>query len=211
MDIQVATSHYAADSYNYKPRYYSYVEQIMETANLKPSHVTEIGLGNGFTTRGLRDFGIEVTTVDFDATLCPDIVASVCSISLPDNSTDGSLCFQVLEHLPFEQFPIGLKELARISRGWVFLSLPDCRSSFRVDLARGWSEIKYWQRMLNNFPPRKPQMHQFDGQHYWEIGKAATPENLVLDTIRKAGLRVERHYRLHLNPYHHFFLLYKET
>lgn len=65
--------------------------------------------------------------------------------------------------------------------------------------------------MLNNFPPRKPQTHHFDGQHYWEIGKAATPEHLVLDTIRQAGLRIERHYRLHLNPYHHFFLLYKET
>ena len=209
LEIQVDTDHYDAAAYNDKPRYYSYVEQIVETGNLKPTSVVEIGIGNGFTTRGLRDLGIAVTTVDFDATLCPDFVASVCSIPLPSGSTDVSLCFEVLEHLPFDQFSIALRELARISREWVFISVPDCRSAIRLEASRGWLPIKTFQRMFSNFPPRKPFPCHFDGQHYWEIGKLETPETRVLDTIRQSGLQIERHYRLPLNPYHHFFMLKK--
>lgn len=203
------THHYDAAVYNDKPRYYSYVEQIVETGNLKPASVVEIGIGNGFTTRGLRDLGIAVTTIDFDATLCPDVVASVCSIPLPTGSADVSLCFEVLEHLPFDQFAIALKELARISREWVFISVPDCRSTIRLEASRGWRPIRSFQRMFSNFPPRKPFPCHFDGQHYWEIGKLETPETRVLNTIRQSGLQIERHYRLPLNPYHHFFMLKK--
>lgn len=207
--VQVNTTHYKAESYNSRERYYSYIEQVVETVALEPKQVIEIGVGNGYTTRELRSFGIEVTTVDFDSSLQPDLVASVCDIPLKDNVADVCLCFQVLEHLPFDQFVPAVKELARVSRKWVFLSLPDCRPALGLSLTRGVYHPRAWRILQSEIPGRKPVTHEFDGQHYWEIGKAQTPEKRVVAALIQSGMSITRHYRLHLNPYHHFFLLQK--
>src|SRR4051812_42493359 len=101
---QVTSSHYLPTAYDTKLRYYSYVEQIWETLKLNPKTIVEIGVGNGFLSGILRTHDVELTTVDFDPELKPDIVAGVESIPLPDNSMDVCLCFEVLEHLPFDRF-----------------------------------------------------------------------------------------------------------
>ncbi len=137
MEVQIASETYQTAGYQHKWRLYSFVEQIHETLQLHPRRVMEVGIGNRFTTQALQSAGVEVTTVDFDADLKPDIVASVRDIPLPDACVDVSLCFQCLEHLPFEQFIPALRELARVSREYVFLSIPDCRPHFRLEIARG--------------------------------------------------------------------------
>ena len=209
MKTQVEKEFYEADAYNSKPRLYSFVEQIHETLRLKPARVVEVGIGNRFTTRALQSAGVEVITVDFDASLAPDIVASVCDMPLPDGHVDASLCFQCLEHLPFAEFVPGLRELARVSKDYVFFSIPDCRPNARLEIGRGCYHQQTWRRTLDNLPWRKAPPHVYDGQHYWEIGKAQTPERVVVDAVNASGLTLLRHYRLPLNPYHHFFLLRK--
>ena len=209
MEVQIASETYNTAGYQHKWRLYSFVEQIHETLQLNPRSVVEVGIGNRFTTHALQNVGVEVTTVDFDASVNPDIVASVCDMPLPDACVDMSLCFQCLEHLPFEQFIPGLRELARVSRDYVFISIPDCRPHLRLEISRGCHHQTIWRRTLSHLPWRKPQAHEFDGQHYWELGKAQTPEDVVLAAIQQSGLKLERHYRLTLNPYHHFFLLRK--
>lgn len=209
MKSQVPPAHYRPTEYDTKQRCFSYVEQIAETMRLAPKRVVEVGIGNGFLTRALRAYDVQVTTVDFDGSLRPDVVASVDALPLPSGFADVSLCFEVLEHLPFDRFSTALSELARVTCEWVFISVPDCRSSIRFELARGWQAPAAIRGMLNGYPLQRPKPHVFDGQHYWEIGKAETPVSRVIEGIGRAGLELIRHYRLHLNPYHHFFLMRK--
>lgn len=206
---QVSAGHYATASYNAKSRYQSFAEQIAETLALKPSSVLEVGIGNGFLTRTLRAAGVTVTAVDFDSSLQPDIVASVESLPLEADSVDVAVCFEVLEHLPFERLPAAMGELARVARNWVFLSVPDARPSLRFELARGWSTRKPLRWQIDGNPLRRPPLHVFDGEHHWEIGKRETPESAVIAAMSIPGLALERHYRLHQHPYHHFFLFRK--
>lgn len=207
-ETQVTATHYDHEGvYEGRQRHYSYVEQILQTVALKPDTVLEVGIGSGYVSRALRGMGCELTTIDYAADLNPDIVASVTDIPLADKCVDVSLCFQVLEHLPFSEFPIALRELKRVTRNYLFISIPDCRPYLRMEFSRGWQNetVKRWS--MNSRPFWKARQHTFDGQHYWEVGSAYTPESLVLETIASVSLQVERHYRLHLNPYHHFFLL----
>ena len=206
---QVEKEHYDTTEYDTKQRYYSYVEQIWETMQTEPKDIVEVGVGNGFVSRALRTFPINLTTVDFDASLTPNIVASVTAIPLEDSTADICVCFEVLEHLPFDQFVPALNELARISRKWIFISVPDIRSTMSLEISRGWSKVRSRQWCLNGIGFRKPLPHHFNGEHYWEIGKLETPESLVLAEIGKAKVRLIRHYRLPLNPFHHFFLMEK--
>jgi len=37
-------------------------------------------------------------------------------------------------------------------------------------------------------------MNKFDGEHYWEIGKAEYPLSKIIDEIQKAGFRIEKTY-----------------
>jgi len=206
---QVEAHHYHNSDYNSKNRYYSFAEQIVETFALSPASVVEIGIGNGFLTRALREAGVRVTAVDFDAALRPDLVASVDALPLESGSHDAALCFQVLEHLPFDRVPAAMRELARVASRWVYISVPDARPSIRFEAARGWSVRKPLRWHLHGNPLRRPREHVFDGQHYWEIGKRATPESAVIAAMSVKGLALERHYRLHPFPYHHFFLFRK--
>ena len=202
---------YAIPSYNTRERYYSYVEQIVETMRLAPRRVVEVGIGSGFLTRTLRSSGVEVVTADYDAILRPDVVANVTALPFGTDCADVSICFQVLEHLPFDRFAPSLSELARVSREWVFFSVPDMRSALRFNVGRGLNLQQTRQHLWSGFPPRRPRPHVYDGVHYWEIGKAGTPEARILETIAQCGLETVRHYRLYLHPYHHFFLLRKQT
>ena len=53
-------------------------------------------------------------------------------------------------------------------------------------------------------------MNNFDGEHYWEIGKAGYPLSKIINEIQKVGFRVEKTYRVFENPYHRFLLLRKK-
>jgi len=63
---QVEPDHYYNIIYDTKERFCSYWHQIQEVLLLKPSEVLEIGIGNGFVSRYLKERGINVTTLDID-------------------------------------------------------------------------------------------------------------------------------------------------
>ena len=99
MPVQVDTAHYQAATYEQRERLYSYVEQVSLVSELGGQSVIEVGCGSQVVTELLRMRGIDVTTVDFDASLKPDVVCGVENILLPDAYADIALCCQVLEHL----------------------------------------------------------------------------------------------------------------
>jgi len=114
MNPQPGPDHFSPESYDTKERFISYWHQIHEIISLEPKKVLEVGIGNGFLTRYLREKGWDVTTLDIVSELKPDVAGSVLSLPFGDTAFDVVTCFQVLEHLPYDDFTKALEELHRI-------------------------------------------------------------------------------------------------
>jgi 2-polyprenyl-3-methyl-5-hydroxy-6-metoxy-1,4-benzoquinol methylase len=102
MKPQVKSNHYFNKSYDSKERFISYWHQVNEIVRLEPDSVLEIGIGNGFVSKYLKEREVNITTLDFDPNLNPDKVGSVLDIPFEDIFFEVVACYEVLEHLPFE-------------------------------------------------------------------------------------------------------------
>lgn len=207
MNPQVTPEHYFDRSYDSKRRFISYWHQIDEIINLKPRSLLEIGVGNGLVSRYLKQRGFSITTLDVDPALGPDIVGSVVAIPLSDNSFDVTACFEVLEHVPYEDFKKALHEIYRVSTKYATLSLPDCTRAYRLELQiPKIGDLKF----LISLPRLEAPVHIFNGEHYWEIGKAGYPLRRILNDIEMVGFKLIKSYRVFEVPRHRFFILRKE-
>jgi hypothetical protein len=84
--------------------------------------------------------------------------------------------------------------------------MPDRTRAYRFDIQVPLlGEIK----KLIRLPTLRPREHVFDGQHYWELGKAGYPLRLVMDILENVGFDILDSYRLFESPKYHFFLLGK--
>lgn len=205
--IQIEKKCYYEKGYFSVARFSSYAYQLMETTALEPKSVLEVGKGNGLFSYLLKSAGYELTTLDFDKSLDPDIVASVTDIPLSDNEFDCVTCFQVLEHLPFEMFSLALSELSRVTKKNVLISLPNRGRYYSMRWKFPWTigKIK-WE------PPNfNLEDHRFDGEHYWEINKNGYELNIIEKIIRDSGFAILNSYRIFENPYHSIFILEKQT
>lgn len=198
---QVDPSHYSDLSYDTKDRFLSYWHQIEQVVRRKPEQVLEVGIGNGFVHRYLRNCGVPVHTLDFDARLEPDTVGSVLELPFDDGAFDMAVCFETLEHLPFDTFEPALKELRRVARRWVLISLPDVTPYVRLDANLSRRRLAHH---LQDLPNPNPRAHTFDGQHYWEVGKRGYSLERIVSTVQATGLRVEETLRVFEMPYHRF-------
>jgi ubiquinone/menaquinone biosynthesis C-methylase UbiE len=209
MKPQVTPDHYINSSYDTKERFISYWHQINEVISLNPKEILEMGIGNGFVRNYLKEKGIKIKTLDIDKRLNPDVAGSVLEIPFIDESFEVVVCYEVLEHLPYNDFPKALKEIYRVSRKHVVLSLPDVTTVYRVNIEL--PKIRRPIKKLIQRPFYKPDQHTFDGEHYWEIGKAGYPlERIELD-IRQSGLNIIKTYRVFEFSYHRFFALEKSS
>lgn len=199
---------------NYSLRYlgggriFSFAHQIDSTLAFEPKTVLEVGVGAGMVSAALRAAGIEVTTIDCKAELHPDIVASVTSLPLKDHSVDVSLCCQVLEHLPFDQFDIAIKELARVATLGVVLSLPDATPHYEVRLRLPLMGIFRWVGTRRYRVPETERQGNWEASgHYWEIGYPETPLKRIVRAITDSDLRIAHMWRVPENPYHRFLMI----
>lgn len=201
---QVTAKHYQQPIYRQKERFASYWYQIHEIELTNCSSVLEIGVGNGFMSRELKHtINVNVIGLDIDCALDPNVAADVRSQPFKDNSFEVVAAFQVLEHLPYNDFEHILSELKRISRQYILLSLPD-RSPFyfiqfslpligRIDWS--WTRnITYGEKSDNP-------------SHYWEIGLNHYSYNRIVESIHACGLTIVRTFRPIENPYHRFLTL----
>lgn len=199
--------HYAA-KYVKGGRIFSFAHQIDAVLGLEPETVMEVGPGPGVVTAALRTLGVQVTTVDVQPELEPDVVASVLELPFEAKAFDVALCCQVLEHLPFEQFGSALAEIRRVVAVGLVLSLPDvtrhCDVAFRLPRTGRhrwcWDMPRLRPRRI---PPERLERHG----HYWEIGFEDYRRAVVLAAIRRAGWRSVRSWRVPELTWHRFFLL----
>ena len=206
MKSQVKYNHYFIESYDSKERFISYWHQIKEIINLKPKNVLEIGIGNGFVSKYLKERGINLTTLDIDQELKPNIIGTVLNIPFTDDLFDLIACYEALEHLPYVKVKKTISEICRVSKFFTILSLPDTNRVYRFNVQiPKIGEIK----KLIPLPQLRQLLHKFDGQHYWEIGKKGYPLNRVTNDIKNVGFKIIKTYRVFENPYHRFFVLKK--
>ncbi len=188
-------------------RVFSYAHQIDSVLSFEPRSVLEVGIGPGMVCAALRAMGVDVTTIDIQPELHPDIVGSVTDLPLSDHSVDVALCCQVLEHLPFDQFGVAIAELARVADRAIVISLPDITPHYeiRVRLPRvRWS----WRGTRRApLPEGRPEQAWANDGHYWEIGFPDTPLKRIEETICAGGLSVLRTWRVSEYPFHRFFVI----
>jgi predicted SAM-dependent methyltransferase len=202
---QVDKSHYEFSTYMTKARWCSVWHQIDEIQKLKPINILEIGPGPGILKTMLEVMGFSLETLDIDPEIKPNHVGSVTEMSFKDSTYDVVCAFQMLEHLPYEYSLKAFSEMARVSRKNVLISLPDSKMTlqYKIYLPRLGS-----YDFLVPHPRYKPQDHQFDGEHYWEINKKGYSLQRVIADL-SVHAQLIRTYQVFENPYHRFFLFKK--
>ena len=205
---QVAPDHYDPAIYDTPERLYSYGCQIEIVLDDHAGSVLEVGVGNGFVCRYLRDYGLSVTTCDIDPGLNPTVVGSVTDLPFDDCSFELVSCCEVLEHLPYEDVSKALSELARVTRRVVLLSVPDVSPYLHWDVSLPHFGALHGLRSFDVQSLSKH--HWFDGQHYWELGKRGYPLRKLMGSVREAGLTPKRWFRASGNPIHRFIVATKD-
>ncbi|MFA6308015.1 MAG: methyltransferase domain-containing protein [Patescibacteria group bacterium] len=207
MSRQVDKEHYDFSKYCNTSRFISYWHQLDEIIKLNPQSVLEVGVGDKVVASYLKNnTDIVYTSLDIAEDLKPDIVGDIEKMDLADNSFDIICAFEVLEHLQFDDFDKTLRELSRVSKNYVVLSLPHWGRHFSIEIRLPFLGKIKWQYKFNFLPIK----HKFNGQHYWEIGKAGYSINKIRSKIQEAGLNIEKDYVSFGSPYHHFFILKKK-
>lgn len=202
--IQAPSSQYTSADYLSPQRLASIGWQFTLCAGLGVESFADIGAGGGLLAWLLRQNGKWVCTVDHNPGLRPSVVALLPQLPLADRAVDASLCCQVLEHLPFAMLETCLRELARICRHSVIISLPDATRGKRVGIETTVKRGVYW--LAGALGRQMPQTPQIDPEHFWELGHDGLTVENIIDVAKRCSLRVVRHFRNDLNPYHYFFV-----
>ena len=196
--VQVAPEHYDFERYDDAERWMSYWHQLRAVLAVRPKTVLEIGPGSGVFRNYLRAAGVEVKTLDIDRTRDVDFVADITKLdtALPSGLVFDAVCaFQVLEHLPFDEFETALAHLSRRASPHVFVSLP--YRGLRVRLAFWWGDhhVTFGHKFM------LPWRHRPIPEHHWELGYPITAGK-VTRLIRKQLDVVSRGF-IRENPYHY--------
>ena len=201
-DPQVDKSHYAFERYAFEGRFVSYYWQLKEVLALQPRSVLEVGAGDRVFGNFIKNnTTVQYVCVDIAEDLHPDVVGSVLALPFADKSHDVVCAFEVLEHMPFEQFDKALTELARVARTHVAISIPHFGPVFSFSL-----KVPFLPQIRFAFKIPFPKRHAFNGQHYWELGKRGYTASLIRQKLSVHG-DIVRDFIPFGNPYHHFFVV----
>lgn len=201
------TNIYLKKEYNHKPRWYSYYHQFQNIFNHNPESVLEIGTGSGITAKILRENNIKVVTVDNDPKTNPDIVGDVLKLPFKNNSFDMTVAFEILEHLPFSSFSMALKEMGRVARNNVIISLPDHgKSLLRLTFKLPFTKEKNIQLRI---PAINNKKYWAPCGHHWEMGNIDYPYRKVAKEIEKSGLKIMESYIPNESAWTRYFILKK--
>ena len=195
---------YFEPGYDSKRRFISYWHQTNEIISLDPQSVLEIGIGNGMVSNYLKGRGLDVTTLDIKERLRPDIIASVLDIPLGDSTFDVVACYEVLEHMEYQEFGVALSEIYRVCKRTALISLPDQNRAIRILLHVPVLGEKQWMVSTPRIKKRK-----LDVYHKWEIGRWGYPLKKIVSDMGAVGFSLSNTYRVFEIPYHRFFILEK--
>ncbi len=204
--MQVNKSNYVFSKYCNIERWSSYWQQINEVLKIAPKNLLEIGVGDKVLAAYLKNnTGIEYKSMDIAEDLKPDYSGSIEKMPLAENTFDLVCAFEVLEHLPKDNFLKALQEMQRVSKKYVIISLPHWGRHFSLEIKLPLLKRIKLQYKFNLFSPK----HVFNGQHYWEIGKKGSSLKNIKNIIKESKMKIIKDFVVFESPYHHFFILEK--
>lgn len=198
---------YSKDSYFELTQLQSQIFQILGIRKFKPKKILEIGIGSGFTSLFLKRAGYDVTTVDINENLQPDVCCDIANVNknINPDGFDLSVCCQVLEHIPFDEFEGCIKNLSLY--GNLYLTLPNYYSYFGFS---GILRLPHVRKIFSLYfrSPFKIKKLQ-DGIHFWEVDShSETSRKKIVLILLKYFSRVEVKI-IPTNPYHLQFFCHK--
>ena len=203
-DKQVDKNHYSFEQYFFPERWMSYYYQTKEIVNRNDIRaVLDVGPGTSFLHDVLKIHRSDISykALDVAQDVHPDYIGSVTKIPLEDSSFDLISAFQVLEHIEYKDVETALLEMKRVSRKYVFISLPHFGPSFELLI-----KVPFINRIRLAGKATHAPTHVFNGQHYWEIGKKGY-------SVRKIRRLMQRHFNIideyvpFENQYHRFYIM----
>ena len=167
--------------------------QIRDCMRFSPERVLIIGGGAGLEASIFRSWGINVTVMDIDPDLKPDIIGSVDDLSaFATHQFDVVIASHVLEHLPFHFFGQCITELSRVARhALIYLPFACIVPELKIAVE------PLFRHTIRFRIPLFWKNYQFNGEHYWEIGvrgyslsriRSAISSQLTLFTIIIIGI-----------------------
>jgi SAM-dependent methyltransferase len=210
MSAQVQEGYYVTEKYASLNRFISYYYQIDAVRRTNPKTVLFVGVGDGLVPEFLKKSGYEVTTLDFDPVLKPDVAGDVRALPFADGSFDTVCVFEVLEHMPFDDSKKALAEIARVAKSHACISVPHRRTGFELVLRFPFIKTLTGRELLRlalYVPVRFPGF-AVSKQHYWEIDGRGMTLNRFREALRTHFL-VESERTPILDSYRRFFLLEK--
>ena len=165
--------------------------QIDEVTRLGGKRVLEIGKGSGIVSDRLRAMGDEVTTVDIDADLKPDVVASAEQLPFGDKAFDVVLAAEILEHIPFERVSGALSEIRRVATQSV-ITLPHAGSAMIGRLRIPWlCDIEMFIK-IPFFWVRHHNKYGNEIGHFWELGKRGFARRRFRALLKEARFSIQK-------------------
>ncbi|GAB4366586.1 MAG: hypothetical protein Kow0042_06550 [Calditrichia bacterium] len=207
------SSHYFNRTYMNPVRLQAYQDQIDLFLRLSKGEDTtlEVGKGNGYFSHFVKTYlKQEIVTLDLSPELQPDFIGDITDpkLELP-SSYDLSVCFEVLEHIPWGKLPVAVSNLRRFTRKWVLISVPDANYFLQVKLNVLWRKLTPLSFTLT-LPRLFNNKHPFGKGHEWEIGivsngRRVTSGRVIHEILGAENLKA--HFRGRHFPGHHFFVL----
>ncbi len=199
--------------------YYYQVNEILKLPKNKVSSILHVGPGTGLFDAMIKNYDYEVTSLDVNADYHPDIVGNVLDLPLEDKIFDLICAFQVLEHMPFNNFEIAIKEMVRCARHYIYISLP-CPGNYLFFQFN----LQIVQRFLRRFPISfKGFLHlptflpdqeekvllersDYGNPHYWEVNRKSYPKGRIKGCLESLGARPIKTFHNKRYPYCYFIL-----
>jgi SAM-dependent methyltransferase len=201
--IQVTADHYD-HGYDGPGRWSSYWVQIESMRDMVgDGKALEVGVGNSTVANYLRRvLQIPLTTVDIDPELQPDHLASITDLPFTDRQFTVVAACEVLEHLPFDQAEVALRELRRVAESAV-ISVPNPGRT--ISLTLGLNPRRHTFHVDVSWLGRRTEPVVKD-QHYWELGMRRYELRKFRRLIRRCGWEIVRDFRNDDFAMHHFFI-----
>jgi len=196
---QVNKSHCKFLKYINKKRWICYYYQIYEILKRNPKTVLEIGPGPKIIKKILEENNIKYYSLDVAEDLNPDFIGDVRTFNL-DKKFDMVVAFQILEHIPFEDFDKALSNVKKHANDYVLISLPYPNPFIKINIQL-YPFFNIDKILKIPFPKEK----KFDGEHYWEIGRKGYPLSKIKKYLNKF-FEIEDEYLIKETGKEHIFI-----
>lgn len=187
--------------------YYNQARIVRALGKNEVKTILEVGIRNSLFSNLLKMENYEVTTADLEQEYHPDILLDLTTdFKLPEEKFDAIVLFQVLEHIPYENFEKSLTRLASFTKKYIVISLPyqSLFLAWQFHASFAW-RTRHILLQLPKFWMKQPA----GSDHCWEMGIDGYPKKRIVNSIEKSGLKIQREFQDPYNPYHYFFVLKK--